>query len=68
MLVDIVMVERAEGKLAEMALALAATSRLARRLDRRQQQGHQNADDRDHDQEFDQSKTILTGVPSMPHG
>ena len=35
-----------------IALALGAAHRLAHRLNRRQQQRYQNANDRDHDQQF----------------
>src|SRR3954465_505756 len=40
----------------QMILALGAPCRLARRLDRGQQQSHQNADDCNHNQQFDQRK------------
>ena len=44
------------AQLPEVVLALAAAGRLAGGLDRRQEQRHQNADDGDHDQQFDQRK------------
>ena len=34
--------------------ALRSPASLSRRLDRRQQQGYQNADDGDHDEQFNQ--------------
>jgi hypothetical protein len=41
-----------------MVLALAATSRFARRLDGRQQKGDQHADNGDYDEQFNQRKGL----------
>src|SRR3990172_2270709 len=40
-----------------MVLALAAPRRLASRLNRRQEQGHKNSNDRNDDQQFHQAET-----------
>ena len=45
-----------ETNLLEIVLALIAARRFAGRLNRRQQKCHQDADDRDHDQHFDERK------------
>ena len=46
--------ERRQADLLEIVLALQDPRRLARRLHRRQQQGDQDANDRDHDQKLHQ--------------
>jgi len=38
--------------------ALRPPGRFARRLNRRQQQRNQDADDRDHDEQLDEGKTV----------
>ena len=45
-----------QPQLTHVVDALRATSRLARRLNRRQQQCDQDANDRDNDEKFDESK------------
>ena len=45
-----------QADLAEVIGALCPPRCLAGGLNRRQQQGHQDADDRDHDQQFDKRK------------
>ena len=52
-------VETAQGELFEIVLALHLACRLPRRLHRRQQQRNQDADDRDHHQEFDQRESTF---------
>ena len=42
----------------QIILALRSPGRLARRLNRRQQQRHQNADDGNDHQQFDKRKTV----------
>ena len=49
--------EAAERQLFQVVLALHLPRGLAGRLHRRQQQGNQDPDDRDHNQEFHQGKT-----------
>jgi hypothetical protein len=44
------------SNLLEIVLALSAARRLASRLNRGKQQGHKQANDRDHDQNFDERK------------
>ena len=55
--VTIVVIVQCKPDLLEIVLALNATSRLARLLDGRQQQGDQHRDDRDDHQQFDQRKS-----------
>jgi hypothetical protein len=55
----VVMVLPGQADLLELIRALSASSRFARRLNGRQQQRDQNADDRNHDQQLDQSETDL---------
>ena len=45
-----------QADLLEVVHALVPPGRLACRLDRRQQQRHEDADDRDDDQQLDQGK------------
>ena len=45
-----------QAKLLQIVSTLGPAGRLAGRLHRRQEQGDQNADDRDHDQQFDEGK------------
>ena len=47
----------AQGQLLDIVGALGAAGRLARRLNCRQQQRHQDADDGDHHQKFDERET-----------
>ena len=49
-----------QANLLELIFALRPPCRLTGRLNRWEQQGHQNADDRDHDQQLDQRKTTPT--------
>ena len=46
--------------LLEIVLTLRTAGRFARRLNRRQQEGDQNADDGDHDKQFDQGKAGIS--------
>jgi hypothetical protein len=59
---------RPEGNdLLEVAHTLQPPGRLARRLHRREEQGDQDRDDRDHDQQFNQRKTTTAhGAHSDP--
>jgi hypothetical protein len=53
-----------QGELFQIVAALGTACRLAGRLDGRQKQRDQDANDGDHDQEFDQRKTAaLPGTP-----
>ena len=56
------------GELTAICQATAASRRLPSGLDCRQQQARQHADDRDHDQQFDQRKTgsSRTGLRRTP--
>ena len=47
----------AKPEILEIVGASRSPSRLARGLDRRQQQRHEDADDRNHDQQLDQRET-----------
>jgi hypothetical protein len=51
------MIETSQRELLEVIDTLLPPRRFARGLNRRQEQRHQNADDRDHDQQFNQRKT-----------
>jgi hypothetical protein len=51
--------------LLEVVQALTAAGRFSRRLDRRQQQGHQDADNRDHHEQFDQRETAPGVIHSI---
>jgi hypothetical protein len=51
----------------ESTFRLGVTSGLASLLHRRQQQGDQNGDNRNHDQKFDQSKTTFPNNHTAPH-
>ena len=50
-------VVKRQAHLLEIIAALHPPGSLPRRLDRRQQKGNQDADDRDYDQELDQGKS-----------
>ena len=52
--------ENGEADVVHVALALGAAPRLACRLDGRQEQPNQDADDADHNEQFDQRKTLAT--------
>jgi len=52
------MVDEAFGKLNEIITAGVEPTRLTRVLHGRQDQPRERADDRDHDQQFDQGKTV----------
>jgi len=59
-----------EGYLLQVVGALHSTGSLSCGLDRRQQQGHQNADNGNHDEQLDKSKSRTLGssthdVPPM---
>ena len=54
-----------ESNLLEVVDALGSASGLACRLHRRQQQGNQDRDDRDHDQEFNECKSATHGIISV---
>ena len=64
--------DNADGELSKLALALAPSGRLARRLHRREEQRHQHANDGDHDQQLDEGEAAsaaisvksATGTPS----
>ena len=49
-------IQGGEAPLLEVVEALDPPGRLSRRLDGRQQQGDEDADDRDHDQQFDEGE------------
>jgi hypothetical protein len=49
-----------QSDLLEMVAALGAAGRLPRLLHRRQQQRDEDADDGDHDQQFDQGKSAMS--------
>jgi hypothetical protein len=46
-----------QANLLELIFALRPPGRFPRGLNRREQQGHQNPNDRDHDKKFDQGKS-----------
>jgi hypothetical protein len=50
--------------LLEVVDALRAASGLSRGLNRRQQEGDQDADDRDHDQQLDKRKARTAAMPT----
>jgi hypothetical protein len=52
----LVIVVQADAQLAEIIDALTSPRRFSRRLNRRQQQGDQDTDNRNHDQQLDQRK------------
>ena len=52
----VVIVVHRQADLLQVVGALHPAGRLARRLHGRQQQGDQHADDRDHDEQFDQGE------------
>ena len=54
-----------QGDLLEVVGALGPPRRLARRLDRRQEQGDQDAHDRDDDQQLDQGEARPAGRPRL---
>jgi hypothetical protein len=56
--VGIVVVVHPQGKLLEIVAALQPSCGLACRLNRRQQQGDQDADDRNHDQKLNKCETM----------
>jgi len=53
----LMIIVQSNPQLAQIVDALAASSRLASCLNCRQEQGDENADDRNHDQQLDQRKT-----------
>ena len=55
-----------QADLLEVIGALGPPGRLPRRLDRRQQQGNQDADDGDHHQKLDQRKAFPKKHPTRP--
>ena len=57
-LVRAFIIQTSNRDLPEMVFALGATGRLARRLNCRKQQRHENADDRDDNQQLDQRKSL----------
>ncbi len=57
-----------QADLLEIVLARRQPRGLAGRLDGRQQQGHENADDRDHDQQLDQRKANAETTNSRRNG
>ena len=57
--VGVLVLEHAQGELFQVVRALHFPRRFAGRLHRRQEQGNQDADDRDDDQQFHQGKTTL---------
>ena len=52
-------VKHRQRQIVQIVRALGAAGRFPRRLDRRQQQGNQDADDRDDYQQFDERKCPL---------
>jgi catechol 2,3-dioxygenase-like lactoylglutathione lyase family enzyme len=59
--VDVVVVVQGQTHLLEVVAALGPAGRLPRLLHRRQQQGDQDRDDRDHHQQFDQREPVSRG-------
>jgi hypothetical protein len=59
-LMHIVIVVQRHAELLEVVLAARAAGRFAGGLNRRQQQANQNANDGDHDQQFDQRKPAMS--------
>src|SRR3970282_2354675 len=59
-----------QGELLEVVAALAAARRFARRLNRWQEQRHENADDSNHHQQLDQRKAGRSNTPdrAAEHG
>jgi len=55
-----------QAELSQMACALGAPGGFAGRLDRRQQEGHQHADDPDHHQQLDDREAVVPAVPAEP--
>jgi hypothetical protein len=49
---------KGQANLFNLVFALRSPGRFSRRLNRRQQQGHQYSNDRDHDQEFDECERM----------
>ena len=58
MAVELLEIEHRQPELLEVVLALRLPRGLAGRLHRRQQQRDQDADDRNHHQQFHQRKTV----------
>jgi len=56
--VRVVMEKKRHARLLEMIRAPRPASRFPRGLHRRQQQGNQYADDRNHDEKLNESKTV----------
>ena len=56
----IVIVVQSQPHLLQIVFTLTAAGRLAGLLNRRQQQRYKDGDDGDHDQQFNQRKTLLT--------
>ena len=54
----VVIVVQREPHLPQIVRALRPAGRLAGGLNRRQQQRHQHADNRDHDEQFDERKAV----------
>ena len=55
---DVVVIVHGDAELLEVVDALGAAGRFAGRLNRRQQQRHQDANNGDHHQELDEGKTV----------
>jgi hypothetical protein len=66
--VDLVIVVQRKAELLQVADTLRAPGGFARRLNGREQQRHQDADDRDDDEQLDQCKpcAAVTGMPAIP--
>jgi hypothetical protein len=66
----VVIVGHCDADLVQVVGALRAPRRLARGLHRRQQDRHEHADDRDHDQQLDQRKSMsaIHGCPISRSG
>jgi hypothetical protein len=60
MLACVMVLVGGQTKLPHVVEALCAPGSLARRLDRRQQEADQKADNRDYDQKFNESETTAT--------
>ncbi len=57
-----------QAELLQVVQTLCTSSGLSGRLDRRQEQGDQNSNDRDHDQELDERKALMNLRLIPQHG
>jgi hypothetical protein len=66
-LLDVMMIEYGESEILEIIRARGSPRGLARRLNRRQQQCDQNANDRNDDQQFNQRKAFPANANTLSH-